>query len=60
MVFLNASFREEPDRETFVAAQEPIAPPQPPPATAPGGLSEGHSLLPLPAGAGDARGQIGV
>lgn len=52
--------REEPLREAFVAAEEPVAPERLPPAVAPGGLSQGHRLLPFPAGEGDAGGQAGV
>lgn len=52
--------REEPLGEAFVTAEEPIAPEGLPSAVAPGGLSQGHRLLPLPAGEGDTRGQAGV
>ena len=57
MLYIN---REEPLREALVTAEEPIAPERLPPAVAPGGLSQGHRLLPFPAREGDTGGQARV
>lgn len=52
--------REDPLWEAFVTAEEPITSESLPTAVTPGGLSQGHCLLPFPAGEGDAWRQVGV
>lgn len=57
MLYIN---REESLGETFVTAEEPVTTEGLPPAVAPGGLSQGHRLLPFATGERQAGGQAGV